>query len=144
MNHATGVTAIQGCRRAAQHFNALGGIEVEGCSLALAVGGAGRYAVGNQLDAAHPKRRAGTKATGRYLQVLGIVLTVLHHQPRYTGQHLGCIDAQLAILDLLLIDTVHRVRQVKTRAGAARAGDDTGIQLQGFGADDRCQAQAWQ
>ena len=85
LNNPAGVAAVQGGRRATQHFNALGGIEVEGGGLPLTVGSAGRDTVCNQLDATHAECRARAKATGGNLQVLGVVLTVLHHQPRHPG-----------------------------------------------------------
>ena len=64
LNDPAGVAAVQGGRRAAQHFNALGGVEVEGGSLALTVRGAGRDAVCNQLDATYAECRAGAKTAG--------------------------------------------------------------------------------
>ena len=53
LDHAAGVAAIQRRRRAAQHFDALGRVEVERRGLALAIRGTGGDAVGDQLDAAH-------------------------------------------------------------------------------------------
>ena len=53
LDHPAGVAAIQGGGRPAQHFDAFGGVEVEGRRLALAIRGAGRNAVGQQLDAAY-------------------------------------------------------------------------------------------
>jgi len=87
LDHAAGIAAVQGGCRAAQHFDTLGGVEVERRRLPLAVRGARRDAIGNQFDATHAKCRAGAKAAGRDLQVLGVVLTVLHHQSGYAGQH---------------------------------------------------------
>ena len=87
LNHPARIAAVQRGRWAAQHFDAFGGVEVKGRGLALTVRCAGRDAVGNQLDAAHAKRRACAKTTGRDLQVLCVVLPVLHHQPRHAGQH---------------------------------------------------------
>ena len=119
LNHSARVAAIQRRSGAAQYFDALGGVQVERCRLTLAIRGAGRNAIGNQFDTAYTKRRTRAKASGRNLQVLGIVLTVLHHQPRHSGQDFGRVNAQLAVADLRLVDAVNRVRQIKTRAGAA-------------------------
>src|SRR5450830_946922 len=62
LDDPAGIAAIQGGCRAAQDFDALGGIEIERGRLALAVRGAGGDAVGNQLDAAYAKRRARAEA----------------------------------------------------------------------------------
>ena len=62
LDHAAGVAAVQGRCRAAQHFDAFGGVEVERGGLALAVWGAGRDAVGDEFEAAHAERRTGAKA----------------------------------------------------------------------------------
>jgi len=133
LNHPSGVAAVKGCGGAAQHFDTLGSVEVERGRLTLAIRSAGRDAIGDQLDAAYAKGRTGAKASGRNLQVLGVVLAVLHHQPWHAGQYLGRVNAQLAVADLLLADAVDRIRQVKALAGTARAGDDAGIEFQRFG-----------
>ncbi len=62
LDDPAGIAAVQGGCRAAQDFDAFGGIEVEGGRLALTVRGAGGDAVSNQLDAAYTKRRAGAEA----------------------------------------------------------------------------------
>ena len=144
LNDPASIAAVKRGCRAAQDFDALGGVEIKGRGLALAVRCAGGDAVGNQFDAAHAKRGAGTKATGRDLQVLRVVLPVLHHQAWNAGQHFRRVDAQLAITDLLLIDAVYRVGQVKTGAGAARTRDDTGVEFQSVGDAEGCEAQARQ
>ena len=143
LDHPAGVAAIQGGGRAAQDFDAVGGVEVEGGGLALAIRGAGGDAIGNQLDPAYAKRRTRAKTTGGNLQVLGIVLAVLHHQPRHAGQGFRGIDAQLAVADLLTADAVHRVGQVETAAGATRARHHTGVENQWgvFGQGSLLQAQ---
>ena len=119
LDYAARVAAIQGGGRAAQYFDALGGVEVERGRLALAVRGAGGDAVGNQLDTAYAKGRTGAEATGGNLQVLRIVLAVLHHQAWHAGQRFGGVDAELTIADLFAADAVDRVGQVEGRAGAA-------------------------
>ena len=119
LDHATGIAAVQRGCRASKDFDALGCVEVKCRGLTLTVRGAGGNTVCNQFDAAHAKCGARTKSAGRNLQVLRIVLPVLHHQPRHAGQHFRGVDAQLAIADLLLVDAIDRIRQVKTRADTA-------------------------
>ncbi|MND93267.1 hypothetical protein D3C80_854490 [compost metagenome] len=60
LDHTTGVAAIQRRCRAAQHFDPVGHVQVQRGGLPLPVGRTGRYAVTQQLYAAHAKGRAST------------------------------------------------------------------------------------
>jgi len=117
------ITAINGGRRAAQHFDAVSHVEVQRGRLALAIRGAGRDPVAEQLDATDAEGRAGAIATRRYLQVLGVVLAVLHHQARYAVERFRQVDAQLAIGNLPAFYGVDGVGQVEARVGGVGAGD---------------------
>jgi len=118
------VVAVDGGKWSAQHFDALGRIEVEGGGLALAIGHAGRNAIADQFDAAHAEGRAGAEAARRDLQVLRVVLAVLRNQARYGGQRFRRVDADLAILDAGAVDDVDRGRHFLAGVGDAAAADD--------------------
>ena len=80
LDHAAGVIAVQGGEGPAQHFDALGHVEVEGRGLALAVRHGRRDAVRHQAHAAHAEGRARAEAARRNLQVLRVVLAVVRDQ----------------------------------------------------------------
>ncbi|MCY1408896.1 hypothetical protein D9M71_242280 [compost metagenome] len=129
LDHPAGVAAVERRGRTAQHLEALGDVEVEGRRLALAIRRAGRDAIHQQLDAAHAEGRARAEASGGNLQVLGVVLAVLHHQPGHAGQGFRGVDAQLTLGDLPAVDAVHRGRLVEAAAQAVAAGDHHRIEL---------------
>lgn len=93
------------------HLDALGGVEVEGGRLALAVRVGGRDAVGDELDAAHAEGRARAEAAHRDLQVLGIVLDGSDHQAGHAGERLGGVHAEVAGLVGAQVDRIDRVGQ---------------------------------
>ena len=124
LDHAARMVAIDGRKRSAQHFDALGRIEVEGSGLALAIGHAGRNAIADQFDTAHAEGRAGAEAARRDLQVLRVVLAVLHNQARHGSQRFRRIDADLTILDAGAVDHVDRGRHFLAGVGDAAAADD--------------------
>ncbi|MCY1353164.1 hypothetical protein D9M68_470360 [compost metagenome] len=130
LHHAAGVAAIGGGEGAAQHFHMVQHVEVEAGGLALAIRGAGRDAVAEQLDPAHTEGRAGTEAARGQLRLLGIVLAVLDGQPGHAGQLLGQVDARLRPFDR--VHPVHRERQVEGRCPVAAAADYQGGRFHGL------------
>src|SRR5471032_1233912 len=146
LDHAAGMVAVDSRKRSAQYFDALGGIEVEGGGLALAIGHGGGYAVADQAHAAHAKGGTGAKAARGNLQILRIVLAVLHHQPGHGGQRFRGVDADLTILDTGAVDHVDRSGHFPARVFDTAATDDHDVQylgVRGIGGEGRaCKKQA--
>jgi hypothetical protein len=110
--------------KAAQHFDALRHIKVEGGGLSLAVRHAGRDAVGDQLHAAHAEGGAGAEAARGNLQILRVVLAVGCHQSRHGGQRLAGVDARLGLGDAGGVDNIDRRRHIKNGVADAGGADD--------------------
>lgn len=125
------MVAVHGGEGAAHHFDAFGGVEVEGGGLALAVRVAGGDAVGDQLDAAHAESGAGTEAAHRYLQVLGVVLAILDDQAGDAGQCLRGIHAEVARLVGAHVDRIDREGQIETVGLDPATGDHDRIERDG-------------
>jgi hypothetical protein len=128
LDDAAGVVAVHGGEGAAHHLDALGGVEVEGGRLALAVRVGGRDAVCDELDAAHAEGRARAETAHRDLQVLSVVLAVLDHQSGHAGERLGGIHAEVAGLVGAHVHRIDRVGQVEALGGGGRAGDHDRIE----------------
>lgn len=105
LDHPAGVTAVLCRRRAAQHFDAIGGIEAEGRRLTWPSGGR-RGCHRRSTSGRVPKGRARAEAVRRDLQILRVILAISRHQPRHPVEHFRGIDAQLPVVDLLAADAV--------------------------------------
>ena len=100
LNHSAGGVAIDGRERSAQHFDALGGTQVDIRRLTLAVRIGGGNVIDDHANATDAERGACAKSTAGHLQVLRVVLPVRHHDARHAGERLGEIDPRLAVLDI--------------------------------------------
>ena len=97
--------------------------------LALAVGKAGRDAVGDQAQAANAEGGAPAEAARGNLQVLRVVLPVLHRDARHTVERLGEVDLRTREVDVVTLHAVDRRRHFHARALGARAGNGDGVRL---------------
>ena len=92
--------------------------------LALAVGPAGRNAVGIQPHATHAEAGARAEAARADLQVLRVVGAVVHHQPGHPGQHLAEVDLRAALAKQFAVDHADGVGRLGGGALSHRAGDN--------------------
>src|SRR5690554_1572385 len=99
IQHATGGIAILHRGRAPNNLNTLGGIQVNGIDLRLAI----RQGVGNAIhlnaDTANTEGRASPETPGRESQILGEVVTVLEEQARHGIEGFVQLQALLALAD---------------------------------------------
>ena len=115
--------AIQGRVRPAQHFHALQRAYVDVVGLALSVRHGGRDAIHINLDAAHAKGGACTKAANRQLQVLRVILAVLQLQAGHAAQRFRNVDLPLAVAHALAVNQADGRRCLLQRAGLQGAAD---------------------
>ena len=82
LDYAAGRVAVQRRKRPAQHFDAIGRVEIEMRNLALTVRHRRRNAIGVQAHAAHAERGTRAEAADRDLLVLRIVLSIAREYAR--------------------------------------------------------------
>lgn len=99
IQHATRCIAILHRGWAPNNLNTLGGIQINGINLRLAI----RQGIGNAVnlnaDTANTKGRASPKTPGRQSQILGEVITVLEEQARHGIEGFVQLQALLALAD---------------------------------------------
>jgi len=140
LDDASGRVAIELRQWPREHFDALGRCQADRGGLALSVRDGGRNAVGDQADAAKPKRRTGAKAANGNLHILGVVVAVEHHHAGHLAQRLRQVDLRACVADGFAIDHRHRGGGVELALQHAAALDRDLIGALGV----RCGAQQTQ
>src|SRR5699024_3495357 len=84
------------------HFDALGGANIQVVGTTLAIRQRDRDTVAEHLDTTNTETGPSTKATDGNAQILGKVIAILHKQPRHPGERLIQIELLSAHLDIIL------------------------------------------
>src|SRR5581483_11682442 len=123
LDHTSGMVPIERRKRPAQDLDALSRRQIEQSWTALTVRGAGRNAVGKQLDPTRAELRACTETADDDLLLLRVAVAVLHHRSGHAIELLGNVDLWFAgLLNLRLVDAVNGHRQIEAALLDARGG----------------------